>query len=160
SRPISSISTVRCSWRPIASRGSATTAARSTLPTKIFGGPLDLRPVGDPTVVGIARLSSSNPPGPHGKVLRRLAGNALIYPDKRIGIIRNGIYETRLHRPRRLAHMSRLHELWRGQSGQPRLEPRRGGKPPVYQEGARSRHQFFRYRQSLLARQQRGNPRL
>jgi aryl-alcohol dehydrogenase-like predicted oxidoreductase len=36
-----------------------------------------------------------------------------------------------------------LHELWRRQSRQSRLESGRGGKPPVHQKGARSRHQFF-----------------
>jgi len=35
-------------------------------------------------------------------------------------------------------------ELWRRNRGEPRLEPRRRGKPTVHQEGARSRHQFLR----------------
>jgi 1-deoxyxylulose-5-phosphate synthase len=35
----------------------------------------------------------------------------------------------------------------------------RGGEPAIDPKGARSRHQFFRHREPLFARQKRGNPR-
>ena len=73
--------------------------------------------------------------------------------------VEGGVHQARPHRPRRVADLPRLHELRRRQPRQSRLEPRRGGEPPVHQAGARSRHQFLRHREPLFARQQRGDPR-
>ena len=64
-------------------------------------------------------------------------------------------HQARPHRPRRLAHLPRLHELWRTRPRPAPLDARRSRHAALHQEGARPRHQLLRHRQRLFRRQQR-----